>query len=816
MTKTILSAATLCLALVAAPLRGDVYNLKVVTDANPDYSDLDSLVSSATSRWETDAEKMWALYYWNHIARRQTNPMSLHGKAETDPIRQFNDYGFTMCSTISGINCMIWQHMGYKVKYYDIAVHTVPEVFYDNGWHHYDNSLSVIYTLCDGKTIAGVEDVGKTLGCEASGGKEEPGHIALYHALNGTGPDGFLEGADTMRDLRHLGEDTFKPEYLKYRYYTNDGERGHRYILNLRDGESYLRSYTRLDKPKEASKDDNFVSDPAYFTPNGKNKDGKPVDPESKNPRYKIRGNGVRTWAPTKPAKDGIYKVEGANVITSLKISADSSGPVSISTDNGINFAEVSPAGKTIDLKLIDEVNGAYEVLVKAPDAKNIKFETITQINSKTQPKLNFGHNTIYVGAGEQTGSIVLWPELQADKYKSMCVEAVGVKTKAEHEGWNAVMNPESKESEGYVVFKIDAPDQLTKITQGARMYVRNPKSEIRFEHSFDNGATWIKSYSHTETEPPWDDIQNQVTTDIPAGAKSVLFKYVMNSAGLYSVRMEANHKAATSSTTPMEVTFNWSERNEDYSLKTRSHTQLIEKLPAVYNINVGGADHPIVESLTIKQGKTDGATYGYSDGKDAGGEKWIGNWVTYGKNFAQGKSYTLSVAPSENKWDAGDPENKKLTDGRVGSSYSGGTSYKEGPLWDKGKAPEITVDLGESVKAGAFRVHIHGYPGQDAVKGEVKDEVEVLVSSDGKDFKPAGKFDFKLRWKDIPVNYMWTDEEKFVAHNHTLKLDQPIDARYVKFACKSSRFMVISEVQVLDGVKSEPFDLKVALPAEQ
>src|SRR5205809_3202878 len=171
--------------------------------------------------------------------------MILHGMAETDPILQFNDYGYTMCSTISGINCSIWQAMGYKVRYFDIAVHTVPEVFYDDRWHLYDNSLSAVYTLCDGKTIAGIEDIGKTMGCAASGGKEEPGHIALYHCLNGTGPDGFLQGADTIRDLRHLGEHTFQPGALKNRTYYNDAERGHRYILNLRDGETYARHYER-------------------------------------------------------------------------------------------------------------------------------------------------------------------------------------------------------------------------------------------------------------------------------------------------------------------------------------------------------------------------------------------------------------------------------------------------------------------------------------------------------------------------------------------------------------------------------------------
>ena len=54
-----------------------------------------------------------------------------------------------------------------------------------------------------------------------------------------------------------------------------------------------------------------------------------------------------------------------------------------------------------------------------------------------------------------------------------MAVEAVGVKTDKQHEGWHDVMRPAKEDGEGYVVFKIDAPDELTKITQGARMYVR-------------------------------------------------------------------------------------------------------------------------------------------------------------------------------------------------------------------------------------------------------------------------------------------------------------------------------------------------------
>ena len=196
------SLASLTLILCLSGLaEAQLCNIKVVTDANPDYSDMDSMLHSVTSNWPTPAEKCWAMFYWNHIARRQTAPMILHGRELTDPIRQFNDYGYMMCSTIAGTNCAIWDQMGMDVRFWDISLHTVSECFYDDRWHMYDNSMSSIYTLCDGITIAGVEDIGNEGSCAASSGMVEPGHIAKYHCLNATSNKGFLTGADTPRDF---------------------------------------------------------------------------------------------------------------------------------------------------------------------------------------------------------------------------------------------------------------------------------------------------------------------------------------------------------------------------------------------------------------------------------------------------------------------------------------------------------------------------------------------------------------------------------------------------------------------------------------
>src|SRR5215472_11110036 len=155
---TVYWLAGLCWAATAGHVA--VFNLKLVTDASPDYSDMDSFIHSATAHWNTTEQKCWAVFYWNHIGRRQTQPMILHGCELTDPIRQFNDYGYTMCSTISGINCSIWDAMGMRCRYWDITLHTVPEVEYGGRFHMYDNSMSALYTLCDGKTLAGVEEIG--------------------------------------------------------------------------------------------------------------------------------------------------------------------------------------------------------------------------------------------------------------------------------------------------------------------------------------------------------------------------------------------------------------------------------------------------------------------------------------------------------------------------------------------------------------------------------------------------------------------------------------------------------------------------------
>lgn len=845
-----------CIAILAllSPAGAAVFNLKVVTDGSPDYTDLPAMIRSITGRWETPEEKCWAVFYWNHVARRQTAPIELHGLALTDPIRQFNDYGYTMCSTIAGINGAIWDALGFRTKYWDISLHTVSEVEYGGRWHMYDNSMTALYTLCDGQTLAGVEDIGRRGACAASGGVEEPGHLAKYHCLTATSPRGFLTGADTVRGLDEEYR-CFNPNGLKYRSYFHDWDHGHRYILNLRDHESYTRHYRSLGKT------------PAYFVPNH----GK--DPETVNERYRLRGTGVRVHRPALTAEslatsahsarnvialntggiapalagqigEAVFKVEGANVITSLRLrgrflrqTAADLNRIAVSTVNGLAWKTVwqnEQTGETpLDLELVDEVNGAYEVLVQvslrgqanAADAqlRNLEFETLTMLNSKTQARLNLGRNTVYVGAGAQTESIVFWPDLQGDHAQPYLVEQKNMTSAARHPGYQGVMHAVQPKEEAYVVFRTEAPRDLARVEYGGRLYNRAPGSRIEFLHSFDGGQTWTQSYALTNTAPPWDVIHYETVESVPPGTRSVLFKYRLHSSAagqdacsLYAVRMEANHRPADPTFKPLEVTFHWSERQADYSLVERSHTEVVTRLPHRYAVHVGGADHPVVHSLRV--GVRDAAAAakpGYSDGRDVGGEKYVPRWVTYGKNLARGKPYRLSV-PSTTQWGSGDPEGTKLTDGVAGPPYAGGTAPSFAACWNQGQAPEITVDLGRAEPCGAFRIQVGaGWPWWDALKGEVKDQVEVLTSSDGQGFRSQGFFRLNLRWKDLPANHFWPDDETLCAHLFELIPPWPVEARYVRFKITPARTLTVSEVEVLDCIQYAPFDLRLALPDE-
>ena len=94
-----------------------------------------------------------------------------------------------------------------------------------------------------------------------------------------------------------------------------------------------------------------------------------------------------------------------------------------------------------------------------------------------------------------------------------------------------------------------------------------------------------------------------------------------------------------------------------------------------------------------------------------------------------------------------------------------------------------------------------------------MKDKVELLTSTDDNNYTSQDFFPMNMRWKDIPVNHMMPDDETATGFTYGLVPPEPVRARYVRFKITPERTLTVSEVQVLDFIKTKPFDLRIALP---
>jgi hypothetical protein len=125
-----------------------------------------------------------------------------------------------------------------------------------------------------------------------------------------------------------------------------------------------------------------------------------------------------------------------------------------------------------------------------------------------------------------------------------------------------------------------------------------------------------------------------------------------------------------------------------------------------------------------------------------------------------------------------------------------------------------IQIDLGQSRTVGAVRAHLFGYPWLDAMKGQVQDSIEVQTSIDGSTFTSQGFLPTALWKKDVPINYMLLDDETATGWNFERRLAAPVTARYVRYLITPVRSQLcISELQVLDRVDDQTFDIRIALP---
>jgi len=833
-------------AVRAAP-RGGAFNLRVVSDAVPDWSSRSNFVYSALSLWQTDFGKAAAQFRWSHRCRRVGSVVLEDGRPVLDPVLFFNSYGICFCGHIAAINCGLWEAWGKRGRLVDLPGHVVSEIRYDGAWHLFDHDFSN-YFINENGAVASAAELGAS---RIHGNVEdlEPGEYYIFdHCPHASAPRGHIFQGPNSWWLIDVARDWYPgPKAIKPRPAIVGSHAGHRYVLGIRPNERYTRHWTPLG------------TGPLYarLFPNGKEPAGKG------SPLRNSRANGLWVWEPVlsdhgtlffaqnvKPTRDGIrvedprlpgiavFNVSAANVITSVGIQVDARGAVALlmSTDGGVSWEAVSApaAGRTAAPEgvMTRFPAGRLQYLLRAdlaPGAKlnGLRIETLTQVNPRALPRLRLGGNEIVAVSDEHLETLVLNPRLTAMDKPGEVLRATG---------WQVMEKPRHRDptvravGEAEIVLRAAVPRRIRKIRMACTAVMSEPSAELFLAVSFDEGKSWKTLGHYKAPAAPYDRRFEVETRDIRGGARDVLLRYAYDTggSGLMNVVAEVGYDPA-GRLMPYDVVYAWDEYHENEWIE-RYHRERVKDPYHRYSINTGGERPPRMHWVRLEPAGD--AKTGYEDGVDIGPRKSASDYrLVYGRNVSLGCRYELSRSPARAYPDVG---RKLLTDGFIGRSsfwklarinLSGPKNEKrvgEIVAWEPGEDVVVTIDLEKEQTVGGARIAALE-PNQRILFPSL---MQVEVSVDGKSFDLAGLAAWEdcfvppgneLQWEgwDSPA-YDHLPAGGIISYRFPVLFLKPMRARYVRFRLvpmNEKAGMAVWELDVFGSLRKIPWHERIALP---
>ena len=795
----------------SAPPPAD-YNITLVTDRAPDFTNVDRYLYSITSQFATPQEKAINVWRWSQRLRKQTSWPDEDGHEILDPILMFTSYGHTQCGIISGIDNSLWMNLGWKAHYVQLGDHTVSECSWDGGktWHMFDNSMS-FYCFNDQGEVASTREIEKNprfylenfapeCGTnpvkgiqDHQGWRSGSDHPVEFNRSLANGMDSFLAPNDVIED------------HLAIRW-------GRSFAINLRPGDTYTRYFRNLDQGKP---------DAHFYRPlRGK-------DPEQGG----HRANGVWVYTPDLKRHPDVYaesgvswtsegvkgpgsvtfNVDAANVATSAKLTLRGTGATaSVSRDAGITWiplgAEPDVAGTTQYLVKV-ELAGADSRL------EDLVIETVTEINRPSLPKLERGANRVQVRLGAQVGTIQFQPSVVNGRHKKTVFEETSVEVNDKPYFNMSTLRPGSK-GPCSATWKLSTPTPIVDVVYGGNVTVKATGDRTSLLHSWD-GKSYAEDFKKTDGSFPFDLVVNASAGQVPPGQKQVFLRYEFETPaqgekwrapGIQTALMTLHYQPPRTGFSPIEVTYCWVEHRAEGDVERR-HTELVSGPEHEYVIHVAGFKDPTMN--WVRMSLAQGSKPGYSDGQDVGPgaapARAIYHW---GTNVAKGKTYTLEGKTSDKNPDAGND----LTDGIIAppEEYVSVKWMPTNVIFEQDVSPVATIDLGTAQTVAAVRVHAGQEGGFHLA---YPDLITVEVSTDGKTFTRAGSAPHNQVF-DPPADHAdWElkDSAKYeglpaggrLAYAYRILFAQPLPVRYVRVTCSCRKGwgVLLSEIQVFDQV---------------
>ncbi|MRR31057.1 hypothetical protein EG834_12210, partial [bacterium] len=421
-------------------------------------------------------------------------------------------------------------------------------------------------------------------------------------------------------------------------------------------------------------------------------------------------------------------------------------------------------------MKLRDEVGGTPVCWVKVEllastgiaDAglDNLKITTTTLVNRLNLPALASGSNIVQLRADEQANAVELCPVLHDNLYKETVFAEDGIFSAKEPDGhYKATLGSGVNNKECSVTWRVRAPSDILNVSYTVIATTRTPRQWVSLQHSWD-GENFSEFHRHKDDGFPLDRRIEHVFsgTEVPESARQAFFRAVCftpsgagtyTMAGIQDLLIRVHHKPRVKAFKPFEVTYNWTEHRQNGDV-TRSHTELVTKLPYRYFLNVAGKRDPSMNwvRLNLPGFRPDKSTkgYGYSDRIDVGpSDERHPVAYRWGRNLALGAPYTAS-RPSSADSNNPDSDGRELTNGKIvpPTDYVRDQSVQPATaFWAPGEPVTVVLDLGSRRRFRGIRTSTHQ---PNALFCHPK-LVAVEVSNDNANWELAGTIQHDDLW---------------------------------------------------------------------
>jgi hypothetical protein len=602
---------------------GVVSHVKVVSDKVPDVSSLAAWRKSFLKDGMTDQEKALAVWRSTVMFQHQDNPPREYLTNEQDaqdPLKIFNVYGYSYCSVAScDIECLA-RYAGLRARGWGINAHSVPEVFWDGGWHMLDASLINYFPKPDG-SLASVEDIlaairdwykthpdlkgdgAKLRAFQHAGGergwKQGPDLLSRSPYYDGTGwwPAHTHGWYSTMQEYDGTvpkdASRTGKPFLYEYGY-----SQGYQVNIQLRPGERLTRNWSNRGLHVNM-KDGGTprcmtgkigIGALSYTTAYGDLAPGRvgngtvEYDVPVRSSAYRtgalevdnLQPSAVRVQDPGRPASlivrmpSSYVYLTGALTFTAT-VGSGGEIVVSFSDNNGLDWRELarvtSSGMQQVDLSplVLRRYDYRLKFALKGADTgfDALKVVHDVQHSQRALPALAQGANTITFSAGPTEGTMTVEGATDLSLKDKQLTYADFHPTVSGFDGGKRLLLI-GPGSEGSITFPITTPGDLVRLRFGGHYCAYDAEDGLDLQVSFDRGANW-KTVDRA-VGPTRGHCLYVECAKVPAGTREALVRYSgtrRNTTGILNFRIDADYREPSGGFRPVKVTYIWEENGQ-------------------------------------------------------------------------------------------------------------------------------------------------------------------------------------------------------------------------------------------------------------